>query len=150
MATIRLICPDRRRTPDISGLWRSLVVEQAEHAMDRTKRLLALIAASCVLASNGSRYAAAVDPPTPAADQARVSAETIANANKLEPKLAAKTAQQALSVDDLLRQPDLPTQDRVKIEAALEYLVYIGMMRRTGDGSASQPFRYFGAETFHG
>jgi hypothetical protein len=118
--------------------------------MDRTKRLLALIAASCLLASNGSRHATAAEPSTAAAEPAQVSAETIANADKLKSKLQDKTAQQALSVDDLLSQPDLPTRDRTQIAAALEYLTDIGVMGRTGDGSSSRPFRYFGHESFSG
>lgn len=97
--------------------------------MDRTKRLLLLVTASCLM-GQGSRLAFSQAP-----------AEQPALAARVQAKLKGVSRNGALSASDLLGQPDFASQDIAEIQKALDYWKGTGFLRQTGEG------KYFDQET---
>ena len=100
--------------------------------MDRTKRLLLLVAASCVI-GHQNRMAFAQAEREPSALEARVMV-----------KMTKVKEEKALSASDLLRMPEFAGQDIAQIQAALEYWGHTGKLVPIADG------KYYDQTTDHG
>jgi hypothetical protein len=111
--------------------------------MNRTQKLMASVAAAAALVSSkaaqaaGSVGSAAIPirgEQAPASDPAAAAVDAV-----YEKVDVAQS--KALSIEEI--QQRLPKMDRKAIDAALSRLVYDGRIRRIGQGTKQDPYRYY-------
>lgn len=95
-----------------------------------------------------SRPALGQAPPARPAEQkrgAKVDPAVLAAANEIYPWLEGTVIAQAKTRDDVAKK--FPAMAPPVIEQALARLMYEGRIKQAGDGSASNPYRYYDKTT---
>jgi hypothetical protein len=116
--------------------------------MNRTQRLMASVAAVVALFGKTPQPVAAAasadrgeqTPPAGGEQLKTSSAASQAAADAVFPKLDVPLSK-ALSLDEL--QKLLPKMNAKTIQAGLDRLIYDGKIRRIGDGTAKDPYKYY-------
>lgn len=113
--------------------------------MNRTKRLMTAVTTSILLAGTAPMYGAYVparQQEAPPQDESWKTDQRVQDAaNTISPALHGKAAAQAMTQEDIAKL--FPTLSSALIGNALKLLVWQAEIKRMGDGSKDNPFKYF-------